>query len=178
MNWAFAYSSVVSISGGKIPEYFSPEMSVEEMYLTSSKNKVFLKCYLFRTRLFPLISSQSSVVQTVTASVNTELQHSKTLQMWTDGHPKCFQIQWVLVLIILGICEKPFWFEGTFLYGFLKSYGCSSRSQQRSVRSCAMYPSVGSDHSRCGVFISKRVSEAMYFVLSKSYTYHFGGEAN
>lgn len=65
---------------------------MEEMYLASSRNKVGLKCYLFYIGLFPLISSQSSVVQTVTASVNTELQHSESFQIWADGHFEGFRI--------------------------------------------------------------------------------------
>lgn len=63
------------------------------MYLACSRNKVFLKCYLFYMGLFPLISSQSSVVQTVTTSVNAELQDLKSLQIWADGHSEGFQIQ-------------------------------------------------------------------------------------
>lgn len=70
-------------------------MSVEEMYLASSRNKVLLKLYLFfflYIRLFPLIYSQLSVVQTVVVSMNTELQHSKSLQIWVDKHCEGFQI--------------------------------------------------------------------------------------
>lgn len=37
VSWAFSYSRLVSISGGEITGYFSPEMSVEEMYLASSR---------------------------------------------------------------------------------------------------------------------------------------------
>lgn len=57
-------------------------------------------------------------------------------------------------------------------------YDCTSRSQQRSVPNCATYLSVGPDDSICEVIISKRVSEAMYLVLSASFTYCFDVEAN
>lgn len=43
---------------------------------------------------------------------------------------------------------------------------------------CAMYLSAGSDDGRCKVFISKGISEAMYLVLSMSFTYCSGGGAN
>lgn len=44
--------------------------------------------------------------------------------------------------------------------------------------SCAVCLSAGSDDSRCEVFISKGVSEALYLVLSASFTYCSGGGAN
>lgn len=177
MSWAFFYSRLVSISGGKIPGYFSPEMNVEEMYLASSRKKVFLKCYLFYIRLFPLISSQSSVVQTVTASFNTELQHSKSLQICADGH-------WGLSdpmssgsgnLMDLWKAVK-FWFEGTIIIGVFWHVMAPLADPRRDLRPVMPCTSLWGQMTVGVRSSSVRISEAMYLVLSALYTYCFGGK--
>lgn len=150
-------------------------MSVKEMYFTSSRNKVVLKCYFFYVELFPLIS-QFFVVQTVTASACdwvATFKISLNLGRWTCWglsdriHSSFGNLRdlWKAVLIWKANYYGVFWRVMTALAD-------PSRDLCPAV-SCISLQGQGIVDAR-----SSSVRECLEQCTSVSFAYYSGGEAN